>query len=83
MRRTVGSAIVLAALLAVAWLLWSGIYKPLLLGLGVFSVALSVYLAYRVGFFHRPTGLHVMLKLPRSHQLQHHVRQRRLGDLLR
>ena len=65
MRRTVGSAIVLSALLGVAWLLWSGIYKPLLLALGAFSVGLSVYLAYRVGFFHRPTGLHVMPKLPR------------------
>lgn len=31
-----------------AWLLWSGIYKPLLLGLGLASVATCVYLAIRM-----------------------------------
>ena len=55
----------LLLLLAAAWLLWSGIYKPLLLWLGVFSCALSVYIAHRVGFFERTSGLHVIPKLPR------------------
>jgi multisubunit Na+/H+ antiporter MnhE subunit len=39
---------VLAALLMLAWVLWSGYLKPLLLGLGVFSSILVVYLAYRM-----------------------------------
>ncbi|MDX2463442.1 MAG: Na+/H+ antiporter subunit E [Porticoccus sp.] len=40
---------ILLLILAIAWLLWSGIYKPLLLGLGVFSCLLSLYLAHRMG----------------------------------
>lgn len=40
---------ILLLMLAIAWLLWSGIYKPLLLGLGVFSCLLSLYLAHRMG----------------------------------
>lgn len=55
----------LLLLLAVAWLLWSGIYKPLLLWLGAFSCVLSVYIAHRVGFFERHSGFHVVPKLPR------------------
>jgi multicomponent Na+:H+ antiporter subunit E len=48
-----------------AWLLWSGIYKPLLLVLGVFSVMLSVYLAYRMNFFSHTAGLRqFMWRLP-------------------
>lgn len=47
------------------WLLWSGIYKPLVLGLGVLSCTLSVYLAYRLGFFSEATPLHVIPRLPR------------------
>jgi len=39
---------VLAVLLAASWLLWSGIYKPLLLGLGLFSCILVLYLARRM-----------------------------------
>lgn len=38
----------LAVLLAAAWLLWSGIYKPLLLGLGLFSCILVLYIARRM-----------------------------------
>jgi len=41
----------LLALLIAAWLLWSGLFKPLLLGLGVFSCLLAVYLARRMGYF--------------------------------
>ncbi|MFT6408948.1 MAG: multicomponent Na+:H+ antiporter subunit E [Arenicella sp.] len=54
----------LLAVLIVAWLLWSGIYKPLLLGLGAFSCGLSVYLAYRIGFFRQASGLHIIPRLP-------------------
>ncbi len=63
-RTRVGSVAALLLLLAAAWLLWSGIYKPLLLWLGAFSCLLSVYIAYRVGFFQRASGLHVIPKLP-------------------
>ena len=43
--------LLLALLLAAAWLLWSGFLKPLLLGLGVFSCALVVLLSHRLHFF--------------------------------
>jgi multicomponent Na+:H+ antiporter subunit E len=56
-------ALSLLLVLIVAWLLWSGIYKPLLLGLGVFSCVLTVYLAHRVGFFRQASGLHVIPRL--------------------
>ena len=61
----IASVLALLLLLVAAWLLWSGIYKPLLLWLGAFSCALSVYIAYRVGFFSRTSGFHVTPKLPR------------------
>ena len=41
----------LVALLSRAWLLWSGIYKPLLLGLGALSCLLTCYVARRMGYF--------------------------------
>jgi multicomponent Na+:H+ antiporter subunit E len=53
----------LLALMA-GWLLWSGIYKPLLLGLGLFSVVLSAWLAQRMGFFRHPISLRLLLRLP-------------------
>ncbi len=37
--------------LAAAWLLWSGIYKPLLLGLGIFSCLLTIYIKHRMDYF--------------------------------
>ena len=40
--------VILAVLLMLAWVLWSGYLKPLLLGLGVFSSLLVVYLAHRM-----------------------------------
>ena len=55
----------LALLLVAAWLLWSGIYKPLLLWLGAFSCLLSLYIAHRVGFFEQSSGLHLLPRLPR------------------
>lgn len=44
-------AVVLAVLLMVAWLLWSGLFKPLLLALGVFSSVLVAYLAHRLRLY--------------------------------
>ena len=41
----------LAAVLAAAWLLWSGLYKPLLLALGAFSCALVIYACWRMRMF--------------------------------
>lgn len=64
-RSKTATALALFLLLAAAWLLWSGIYKPLLLWLGGFSCILSVYIAHRVGFFERVSGLHVIPRLPR------------------
>ncbi len=39
------------AILVAAWVLWSGMFKPLLLGLGAFSCALAGYIAVRMGYF--------------------------------
>ena len=55
----------LLSLLITAWLLWSGIYTPLLLGLGALSCVLSLYLAHRVGFFDEAFSLQVIPRLPR------------------
>jgi len=43
--------LVLLALLITTWLLWSGIFKPLLLMLGVFSCLLTIYVKHRMGYF--------------------------------
>ena len=43
--------LLLLALLVAGWLLWSGLFKPLLLWLGAFSCVLTVYLAKRTGYF--------------------------------
>ena len=40
-------------LLAAAWILWSGLLAPMLLGLGALSCLLALYLAARTGFFQR------------------------------
>ena len=64
-RSRFASVLALVLLLVAAWLLWSGIYKPLLLWLGAFSCLLSAYIAHRVGFFERSAGLHLIPKLPR------------------
>lgn len=58
-------AVALLLVLAVAWLLWSGLYKPLLLGLGVLSCLLSLYLANRMGSLDRSVfSLHLWPRLP-------------------
>ncbi len=44
-------AAALATMLAAAWLLWSGLYKPLLLALGAFSCALVIYVSLRMHLF--------------------------------
>jgi len=43
--------VILALLLMAVWLLWSGLFKPLLLGLGALSCALTLWLCARMGFF--------------------------------
>ena len=54
----------LLVILLVIWLLWSGIYKPLLIGLGIFSCLLSVWLAKRTGFFRHAMPVRALLRLP-------------------
>lgn len=46
-----GSMVALAVLLAAAWLLWSGLYKPLLLALGLISCVLVLVIAQRMRLF--------------------------------
>lgn len=55
------SVLLLLLVLAVSWLLWSGLFKPLLIGLGAFSCLLSAYLAHRMGFFRHHKDLLRML----------------------
>ena len=43
--------LILLLSLAVAWLLWSGLYKTLLLSLGVLSCLLTFWAARRMGYF--------------------------------
>ena len=40
-----------AVLLIAAWILWSGMFKPLLLGLGALSCAIAALIAIRMGYF--------------------------------
>ena len=49
--RTSTRMLLLFVLLICVWLLWSGVYKPLLLGLGALSCLLTCYVARRVGYF--------------------------------
>lgn len=41
----------LVSLLGAAWLLWSGFFTPLLLGLGLVSCLLTLYITHRMGYF--------------------------------
>lgn len=43
--------LVLLAVLIATWLLWSGIFKPLLLVLGIFSCLLTIYVKHRMRYF--------------------------------
>ncbi len=42
-------------MLVVTWLVWSGFFKTLLLSLGAFSVALTLWLTKRTGYFNHET----------------------------
>jgi multicomponent Na+:H+ antiporter subunit E len=52
-------------ILMLSWVLWSGLYKPLLLWLGLFSCLLTLWMAERMGFFRPAMSLHALLRLPR------------------
>jgi multicomponent Na+:H+ antiporter subunit E len=54
----------LLLVLAIAWVLWSGLYKPLVLGLGAFSCGLSCYMAHRMGFFRHQALMKLLPRLP-------------------
>ena len=43
--------LILLAFLAITWLVWSGLYTPLLIFLGAISCLLSFWLANRMGYF--------------------------------
>tara|TARA_R110001592_G_scaffold240929_2_gene501277 strand:- start:104787 stop:105299 length:513 start_codon:yes stop_codon:yes gene_type:complete len=58
------AVLLLLLVLALSWVLWSGLYKPLLLGLGAFSCVLSVILAHRMGFFRHQGMLKLLPQLP-------------------
>ena len=45
--------VILALALIAAWLIWSGLYTPLLLGLGALSVGLTLVLALRMRLFRK------------------------------
>lgn len=47
--------LLIAVILAAAWLVWSGLFKPLLLGLGLLSVILTVFVLRRMGYFSNET----------------------------
>ncbi len=47
--------LVLALLLVAGWLLWSGLFKPLLLALGALSCVLTLYLVQRMGYVDNET----------------------------
>ncbi len=49
--QTITRMLVLLIPLLAAWLLWSGIYKPLLLALGVLSCLLTIYIKHRMAYF--------------------------------
>jgi multicomponent Na+:H+ antiporter subunit E len=54
----------LLLVLLVSWVLWSGIYKPLLIWLGLLSCLLSGWLAQRMGFFRHVLPVHALFRLP-------------------
>lgn len=45
-----GRSVLLLLLFFSVWLLWSGLYKPLLLGLGALSCLLTLYITRRMGY---------------------------------
>lgn len=66
MGRKILKPLILMLVLMLAWVLWSGIYTPLLLALGLGSCILALYLAYRIHYFDPEVfSLHVIPRLPR------------------
>jgi len=62
MFRAIGLGLVLLAL----WLLMSGIYQPLIIGLGLFSVALVVLISHRMDLIEREgMPFHLILHIPK------------------
>lgn len=58
--------LLMTVVLGLLWLMWSGIYTPLVLGLGALSIAITVFIAHRIGFFEREVfALRVLGRLPR------------------
>lgn len=51
LRHNLARVLYFILLLAIAWLAWSGLFKPLLLGLGVVSCLLTFVLVQRMGYF--------------------------------
>lgn len=51
MNTPLARTIILLILLIIAWVLWSGFLKPLLLGLGAVSCLLTVWIVRRMGYF--------------------------------
>lgn len=49
--QTLTRMLVLLVPLIAAWLLWSGIYKPLLLLLGLLSCVLTIFIKHRMDYF--------------------------------
>jgi multicomponent Na+:H+ antiporter subunit E len=57
--------LLLLLLLALTWLLWSGVTTPVMLGVGLASCGIALYLAHRMGFFRSGIyALHVAARLP-------------------
>lgn len=60
-----GRILLLLSSLVVGWLAWSGLFKPLLLGLGVLSCLLTFMIVMRMGYlkseiFHPKFGLRLL-----------------------
>ena len=63
---TLKQTVFLSAILALAWLLWSGLYKPLILGFGLLSCVLTMIVVRRMQFFDLETySLQPSIKLMR------------------
>ena len=58
------AVLLLLLVLAISWVLWSGLYKPLVLGLGAFSCVLSAYMGHRMGFFRHRALIDLLPRLP-------------------
>jgi multicomponent Na+:H+ antiporter subunit E len=63
-KASLSAVLLLLLILAISWLLWSGLYKPMVLGLGAFSCALSAYMAHRMGFFRHQAVISLLPRLP-------------------